>query len=216
MTRRCFLKRISRLTDMTAEKTPAERREALRAKRETLRAQQAERMVQARHAEDAARFQRYLGAALEQAGVRHELLWRDDTRKGLLTTYPIGFASIRWDLVPHAVSTHGGTDEGMKALFDEALRALGIASHTPVIIDWCIQGLPRVVLSAGDASTHAVTLMRHSSDTWVYAEAEAAPWVIEIYHEGVLTYADRPGLPEHAGDGWRPKRRGTPRAQGGP
>lgn len=192
---------------MTTDDTPADRREALLAKRDALREQQAQRMAQQRHAENAAHFHRHLGAMLEQARVPHELLWRKDTRKGPLTTYPIGFASIRWDRVPHAVGTYGGTDEQMKVLFDEALRALRIAPDTTVIIDWCIDGLPRVALSARDASTHAIALMRHSSDMWVYAED--APWVIEAYHEGMLTYAQGPGRPEDAGDGWRPKRRGN-------
>lgn len=192
---------------MTTDDTPAHRREALRAKREALRARQAERMAQQRHAENAARFHRRLGTALAQAGVPHELLWRDDTRKGPLATYPIGFASIRWDRVPHAVGAYGGSDEQLKVLFDEALRAMAIAPDTTVIVDWCVDGLPRVALSASDASIHAIDLMRCSSDMWVYAEETA--WVIEVYHEGTLTYAEHPGLPEHAGDGWRPKRRGN-------
>lgn len=194
-------------TDMTTEDKPADRREALRAKRKILLAQQAERMAQARHAENAARFHRYLGTALERAGVHHELLWRDDMRRSPLAAYPIGFASIRWDHVPHAVSAHGGSEEDMKILFAEALRVLGVGPHTQVIVDWCIDGEPRVALAAGDASAHAIALMRHASDMWVYAEA--APWVIEIHHDGTLTFAERPGLPEHAGDGWRPTRRGT-------
>jgi len=36
---------------------------------------------------------------------------------------------------------------------------------------------------------------------WVYAED--ADWLIEIYHEGSVTCAERPGRPEDAGDGWR-------------
>ncbi|QNP41708.1 hypothetical protein [Lysobacter solisilvae (ex Woo and Kim 2020)] len=186
---------------MSSDDTSAQRHAALLAKREQLYAQQAERMAQQRHAENVAHFERYLGAALAQAGVRHELLWSTETRRGPLTRYPIGFASVRWDRVPHAVSTPGGSDAELKELFDAALAALAIAPATEVIVDWCIVGRPRVALSAADASTHAVALMRHASDMWLYADD--APWLIEVYHEGSVTYAAQPGREEDAGDGWR-------------
>jgi hypothetical protein len=186
---------------MSADK-PSDRTD-LFAKRDLLRAQQAERMAQQRHAENVARFQRHLGATLAQAGVRHELLWNNAVRRGPLPRYPIGFASVRWDRVPHAVSAPGGSDEQLKQLFDAALGALAIGPATTVIVDWCIDGEPRVALSAADASTHALALMRHASDMWVYAED--APWLIELYHEGSVTYAALPGREEDAGDGWRRK-----------
>ena len=185
---------------------PESRRLALYAKREALRAQQAERMAQQQRAEEIAAFQRHTGGALQAAGVHYEMLWPEHPgRRGPLPTYPIGLASIHWPLVPTAVSAYGGTANASKALFDEALRALQIAPATIVTADWCIGGMPRIALSAADASTHAITLMHASSDLWVYA-ADAS-WVIEVYHEGTLTYADRPGSPEHAGDGWRPRKR---------
>jgi hypothetical protein len=191
---------------MSSEAEP--RRRALHAKREALRAQQAGRMAQQQRAQEMAAFQRHTGGALQAAGVHCELLWPEDTgRRGPLPTYPIGLASIHWPLVPAAVSAYGGTGNALKALFDEALRALQIAPATTVIADWCIGGMPRVALSAADASTHAIALMHASSDLWVYAAD--ATWVIEVYHEGTLTYADRPGSPEHAGDGWR-SRKGSP------
>jgi hypothetical protein len=56
-------------------------------------------------------------------------------------------------------------------------------------------------------SAQALALLRASHDTWVYDAVDR--WVIELYHEGEVTYARRPGLEEHAGDGWRPKRRGN-------
>src|SRR5688500_2489687 len=102
---------------MNSDDTPAHRRKVLLARREQLRAQQAERLAQQRQADNAVRFQRHLGAALEQAGVRHELLWDTGVRRGPLTRYPIGFASVRWDRVPHAVTTQGGTDAIAKELF---------------------------------------------------------------------------------------------------
>jgi hypothetical protein len=186
---------------MSTDDPPADRRETLFAKREQLRATQAERMAQRRQADIEARFARYLGAALAAAGVRHELLWQRDTRRGPLASYPIGFASVRWDRVPHAVTGEGGHGEGQAALFGAALLALGIAPSTSVIVDWGVDGQPRVVLSAADASTHALALMRNGADMWVYADD--APWLIEIYHEGSVTYASGPGQPEDAGDGWR-------------
>lgn len=186
---------------MSTDEESARRREALFARRDRLRAEQAERMAQQRHAENVARFQRHLGAALQRAGVPHELLWDAAARRGPLAQYPIGFASVRWDRVPHAVSAQRGSDEGLKELFDEALRALGLAPAATVIVDWAREGVPRVALSVADASTHALALMRHACDMWVYAED--APWLIEVYHEGSVTYADRPGRAEDAGDGWR-------------
>lgn len=186
------------------EEDPGARRAALAAKRDVLFARQAGREAQQQHAEDVAAFHRFHGAALEAAGARFALLW-DAARRGPLTTYPIGFASIHWALVPHAVSAYGASPEHLKALLEGALHALRIAPETTVIVDWCRSGLPRVALPAADACTHALALMRCSSDTWVYAEGAA--WVVEIHHDDRLTYADRPGLPEHAGDGWRPGRR---------
>jgi hypothetical protein len=176
-------------------------RAALLAKRDRLRAQQAERMARQRHAENVARFQRYLGATLARTGVHHELLWDAALRRGPLSRYPIGFASVRWDRVPHAVGTPAGSDADLQQAFDAALGALAIAPATTVIVDWGIAGEPRVALAAADASMHALALMRHGSDMWVYAED--APWLIEVYHEGSVTYADRPGPEEDAGDGWR-------------
>ena len=186
---------------MNTDEESARRREALLAKRDRLRADQAGRMARQQHAENVARFEQHLGAALRQAGVPHEVLWDGDTRRGPLTQYPIGFASVRWDRVPHAVSAQGASDEGLKELFDAALHALGLSPTATVIVDWARGDMPRVALSAAHASTRALTLMRQSSDMWVYAED--ASWLIEIYHEGSVTYADRPGQAEDAGDGWR-------------
>lgn len=196
---------------MTRPDDNGSRRQALYAKRDELRARHAERTAQQAHDAKVANFHLYVGGALEAAGVRYECLWSNDDRRGPLTTYPIGFASIHWDLVPHAVGTSGGNEAWLKDLFDEALVALAIAPGTTVIVDWCRDALPRVALSAADASAHAVDLMRGSADMWVYAPD--ATWMIEVYHEGKLTYADRPGLPEHAGNRWRPTGRGDQRAR---
>ena len=169
---------------------PAARRLALSAKRDALYARQAERTAQQAHAGEVAAFHRYHGAALEAAGVRHALLWDAETRRGPLATYPMGFSSIRWDRVPHAVGEHFENDARLAALFADALRALQVAPETTVIADWCRSGLPRVALSAADACAQVVALMRCASDMWVYAED--ATWVVEIHHDDRLTYADRP------------------------
>ena len=186
---------------MNSDDPSNDRRQALLAKRGQLYAQQAQRMAQQRQAENEASFQRHLGAALTAAGVAYELLWARDARRGPLALYPTGFASVRWDRVPHAVSEPGGTDAIHGGLLEQALLALGIAPSATVIIDWCIDGEPRVALSAADATAHALALIQHCSDTWVYADD--ASWLVEVYHEGSVTYASGPGRAEDAGDGWR-------------
>lgn len=181
--------------------TSAARRAALLAKREQLRAQQAEHMARQRQADDVARFERALGTTLADAGVAFDVLWQRDVPIGPLSRYPIGFASVRWDRVPEAMCLQGGSDEALREAFVDALGALAIAPDTRVIVDWCIGGQPRVALSATDAATHAVALMQQAADTWVYAEGAA--WLIEIYHEGQVHYAAQPGAEDDAGDGWR-------------
>lgn len=185
----------------TDDDTRDARRAALYAKREQLRAGQAARMAQQEQAGHVANFEHWLGAALDQAGVRHEVLWDDGVRLGPLTLYPIGFASVQWDRVPHAVAEEGYTDAGQKRLLDEALRALALAPTATVIVDWAEHGKPRLALAVADVSAHGLMLIQHGHDMWVYADDAA--WLIEVYHEGAVTYADRPGRPEHAGDGWR-------------
>lgn len=186
---------------MTSQDDPDARRAALAAKRDALYAQQAERTARQRHAEDVANFHRYHGAALEAAGARFELLWDTDTRRGPLTLYPIGFASVNWEFVPHAVVEHGATQAHLAELLASALHALRVTPSTTVIVDWCVSRMPRVALSSADACTHALALLRGGSDTWVYAED--ATWLVEVHHDDRVTHADRPGLPGHAGDGWR-------------
>ncbi|KGQ19274.1 hypothetical protein LF41_2920 [Lysobacter dokdonensis DS-58] len=186
---------------MTHQDEPETRRAALAAKRDALYAQQAQRTARQRHAEEVADFHRYHGAALEAAGARFELLWDTDTRRGPLTRYPIGFASVHWSLVPHAVVEHGATQAHLAELLERALHALRVAPASTVIVDWGVSRMPRVVLSSADACTHAIALMRGGSDMWVYAEEGA--WLVEVHHDDRVTYADRPGLPEHAGEGWR-------------
>lgn len=179
----------------------AARRALLRAKRDRLLAEQAARTAVREHAKRVAHFERWLGATLDQAGVRYEALWDAVVRPSPLTRYPIGFASVRWDRVPHAVSAERYTDAGQKALLDQALCALGLAPTDTVIVDWLQRGEPRLALSVADVSAHGLALIQHGSDIWVYADRAA--WLIEVYHEGTVSYADRPGSLEDAGDGWR-------------
>ena len=116
---------------MSHQDDPDARRAALAAKRDALYAQQAERTARQQHAEKVAAFHRYHGAALEAAGVRFELLWDTDTRRGPLTLYPIGFASVNWDLVPHAVVEHGATQGHLAELLDELARLLDLHLGLP-------------------------------------------------------------------------------------
>lgn len=184
------------------------RRHALYAKRDSLRAQQAERIEQSRRNEQVAAFQQGLGQDLDAAGVRHEVLWPwTAPRRGPVERYPIGFASIHWPLVPDAVSRFGGDDQSRKELLDEALADLGIPPGRQVTVDWYVERMPRVVMSAADLSAQALRLLRASHDTWVYDANDS--WVIEVYHEGDVTHARGPGRHEDAGDGWRPTRRGN-------
>jgi hypothetical protein len=60
---------------MNIDEESAQRREELLAKCDRLRQEQTERMARQQHAENAARFERLLGALLQQAGVRHEVVW---------------------------------------------------------------------------------------------------------------------------------------------
>jgi hypothetical protein len=179
--------------------TANQRREELLAKRDSLRAEQALRMARRQREEEVDAFHRGRGAVLDAAGVRYGLLWPEDERVGPLTAYPIGFASVRWDLVPHAVRVAVGTDNWIRQHFEEALLALGVAPDTELILDWCVGGTPRVRLRAADLCTHAVELLR--SEAWVYEPT--GTWLVEMHHDGILSHADGPGKPEHAGDGWR-------------
>lgn len=182
------------------------RRRALYAKRDELRAQQAARMERRRREELVADFRRWKGAWLAEAAFPHELLWQwDAPPEGPVGRYAFAFSGIDWQLVPDSVTRYGGIESALKELLDDALDALGIAPAHRVHVDWSDGSMPRLVLSAADLSRHAETLMRWGSDLWVFDPDDA--WIIEIYHEGTLSYAARPGLPEHAGFHWKKTRR---------
>lgn len=182
------------------------RRRALYAKRDELRAQQAARMEQRHREEMVANFQRWKGAWLAEAAFPHELLWPwDQPPAGPIGRYAFAFSGIDWCLVPDSVTQYGGVESCLKELLHEAIEALGIAPERRVHVDWSSGSMPRLVLAAADLSRHAETLMRWDWDMWVFDPG--GTWVIEIYHEGTLSYAARPGLPEHAGFYWKKKRR---------
>ncbi len=176
-----------------------DRRAELKAKREQLYQRQAEATARQQRARDFEDFRRGIGSVLDEAGVAYQLLWPDDrSPAGPLATYPIGFASVHWPLVPEAVSVEGWhPDRG--ACVAEAFQALGVQPEATVVVDHCVGGTPRVQLAARDFLVHAEDLIRYES--WLY-ELQGT-WLVEVYHEGTISYAPRPGSPEVAGDRWR-------------
>jgi len=181
-----------------------ERRAYLLTKRGTLRAEQEQRIATKRRDDEIGQFIDRYGGKLNDAGVQYEMVWSEQTQ--VLKTYvlyPIGFASVHWELVPHARRRFVELNHYLRREFDDAVSELGLSPDTKVVVDWCVGGLPRIRLRLADVSEHAVHLLH--SEAWVYDPDGI--WLIERYHEGDLTYAERPGRPEHAGDGWRPDRR---------
>ena len=176
-----------------------DRRAELKAKREQLYQRQAEATALRQRARDLDDFRRGIGSALDEAGVAYQLLWPDDgSPAGPLATYPIGFASVHWPLVPEPVSVEGWhQDRGV--FVGQAFEALGVQPQTMIVVDHCVGGTPRVQLAARDFLAHAEDLIRFES--WLY-ELQGT-WLVELYHEGTISYAPRPGSPEVAGDRWR-------------
>jgi hypothetical protein len=183
--------------------TAPDRRAHLLAARERLYGEQAAHAARLKRQQELADFLSGRGEGLRSAGIAFQLLWpEDDALKGPLTTYPIGFASVHWDLVPHA-SWDMTLPAYLRHHLQAAFSALGVEPATRIIVDLCVGGEPRVLLQAGDFLTHAPDLA--GFDTWIYDPLDT--WLIEIYHDGTLTYASHPGNPEHAGDKWRPRQR---------
>lgn len=181
------------------------RRDALYAKRDALRAAQAARMEQRRREELVARFERWHGGYLAEAGIAHELLWDwDAPPPGPLATYAFAFSGIDWRHVPEGVTEAGAYPPFVQALFDDAFAALGVAPARRVHVDWSSGSMPRLVLQAGDLVRHAAELVGWGWDLWVFDPD--ATWIVEVYHEGTLSYAPRPGAPEHAGHGVKRRR----------
>ena len=176
-----------------------DRRAALEAKREQLYRRQREAAARQQRARDLEDFRRGPGAVLDEADVAYRLLWPEDgSPEGPLGTYPIGFSSVHWPLVPDAVSAPAsrpfrGTCVG------EAFDALGVTPETTIILDHCVVGTPRVELTAQDFLAHAEVLIGH--EAWLYGPQGS--WLVEVYHEDIVSYAARPGSPEVAGDRWR-------------
>lgn len=175
------------------------RRQELYAKRDLLRQQQAERMEILRRETLRANFARWHGAYLTDNGIAHELLWDwDHPPAGPIVHYPFAFSGIDWRFVRGAVSTYGGFERWLRELLIEALDALGITPAHRVHLDWDSSSMPRLVLSAGNLMQHAETLMRWSSDLWVFDPDDT--WIVEIYHEGTLSYARAPDALSHERD----------------
>jgi hypothetical protein len=185
---------------MPSPPTSAERRAYLLARRDTLRAEQEQRAASQRRADELSAFMNWYGAELDRAGAQYEIIWPEEmgVRK-TYTLYPVGFASIKWELVPHARQRMVVRDQHLRGEFDAASTELGLSPDTMVVVDWAVGGHPRIRLRLSDLSAHAVHLLR--TEAWVYDPGGV--WLIELHHDGWLNYADRPGLPEHAGAGWR-------------
>lgn len=164
-------------------------------------------MATKRREDEIAEFIDRYGGKLDDAGVQYEMIWSEKTQvPKTYVLYPIGFASVHWELVPHARKRFVALDHYLRQEFDEAVSELGLSPDAKVVVDWGLGGLPRIRLRLADVSEHAVHLLR--SEAWVYDPDGI--WLIERYHEGDLTYAARPGRPDHAGDGWRPPQRHRP------
>ena len=198
------------MTSQTDDSQPVaasrERYHTLRGKRAELLRNQAEATARTQRRQDEDAFRRAQGAALEDAGIVYQLLWPDDgSAKGPLGTYPIGFASVHWPLVPDVMSDFAQGAERVPVVA-RALTELGVAPATAIVVDSCLGGTPRIMLTAQDFLTCAEVLLGH--EAWLY-ELDGS-WLIEVYHEGTVSYARRPGSAELAGDAWR-KPVGEPR-----
>lgn len=177
----------------------SDRHHALRARRAELFRKQAEATARAQRSQDEDAFRRGPGAVLDEAGIDYQLLWPDDgSAKGPLATYPIGFASVHWPLVPEVISDFAQGVERVSVVA-RALTELGVAPTTAIVVDSCLGGTPRVMLAAQDFLTCAEVLLGH--EAWLY-ELDGC-WLIEVYHEGTISYAKRPGSADSAGDSWR-------------
>lgn len=173
-----------------SEERDARRRELI-AKREALYAEQKARDEARERANVVAEFERWHAADL--AGVPHSLHWHWQPGAVPFPPYPWLFSGIDWARVPGARTTYGGTESHLAELLVEALDDLGVAPEAPVLLQWGVRSLPDVTLARADAVRLAEKLMHWSSDLWIYAPADA--WLVEIYHEGTLSYARRPASP---------------------
>lgn len=176
-----------------------DRRAELKAKREQLYQRQTEATARRQRARDLEDFRRGPGSVLDEAGIAYRLLWPEDgSSDGPLAAYPIGFSSVHWPFVPDAVSAPASRPfRGV--CVGEAFEALGVMPETTIILDHCVVGTPRVELTAQDFLAHAEVLIGH--EAWLYGLQGS--WLVEVYHEDVVSCAARPGSPKVAGDRWR-------------
>jgi hypothetical protein len=170
--------------------TEPEDSDALRqARRELLLARHAEKQRQQQRKDAMDAFACWHGAYLQQSGVRHAVHW-DRPARSPLSRYPIGFASVDWDLVPEAIRSGIADEDEIGPLVAGALSALAVARSCEPWIDWGVSTMPWLAMAASDLPAHAIELSRWSSDLWIY-DPEAT-WLIEIRHDGQFAYAPGP------------------------
>lgn len=186
--------------------TSDDRRRDLLARADALRARQAERMEALRREQVVARFMRWHGPELDGFRIEHRLAWPwEHPAHGPLPRYAFAFSGIDWALVPEAVVRHGGTATGQAECVGEAFESLGIAPDCGVQVTWAGGDMPDLLAGAADVARHAEALIDWGIDMWVFDPA--GEWIVEVYHEGTVGHAPRPGLPAHAGCHWDPRRR---------
>lgn len=176
---------------MHHDETLRSRRATLYAKRDQLRAAQASDMERRRRAALEHDFERWHGSDLAAAGVQYRLLWDwEAAPPSPIARYPCAVSGIDWRLVPGGESRDGHTRQEQCQLLRAAVEALQLAPHKQVHIEWDNAAMPQLVLPVRDLLEHAERLLRGGSDMWVVCPGEA--WVIEIYHEGTVSFAVQP------------------------
>jgi len=174
---------------MTSDDADARRRE-LFAKRDILRAQQAERETLRKRQAAVAEFERWHAPYLAEHAVDHVVLWPwESPPAGPINRYPVAGSGIDWWNVDDAVRRPAELPSFLRALFDEAFEDLCVPYDRIVHAYWGSRA-QRLALKAGDLAAHAHELSRWSSDLWVFDPD--ADWLIEVYHEGRFGYAPRP------------------------
>lgn len=173
---------------MTDTASPDDRLQALRARRDALRAAQAERVERARRDALVADFDRWRGRELRESGMAHGVHWPWDAPPcGPAPQYPLAFSGVDWRRVPHAVIATSAYAPFVQGLFAEAFDALGIADARCVHVEVSSASMPRLTLAPLDLVRHINAMAGWHSDPWVFRPGE--PWLIELYHDGTLSFA---------------------------
>lgn len=161
------------------------------ARRQALLARQAERAAQRERDRVVADFERWHVPYLREAGIDAALAWPwEDPPAGPLGDYPFAVSGIRWSAVPGATDRpcHDASEAG--PALAAAFAALGIPATQPVHLRWDGGAMPQLVLPAAQAVRHLGEFGSWSSDLWVFDPD--ASWIVELYHEGRLSFAAAP------------------------